>query len=33
MEEDSLLYIKQDYKASKIKVDNKNVEVKYFGKR
>lgn len=32
MEEDILLYIKQDHKASKIK-DNKHVEVKCFGKR
>ena len=33
MEEDSLLYINQDYKVSKINFDHENVEVKYFGKR
>lgn len=33
MEEDILLYIKQDCKESTIKVENKNIEVKYFGKR
>lgn len=33
MEEAVLLYIKQDCKESKIKVDNKNVKVKYLGKR
>lgn len=27
-----LYYIKQDYKACKIKVDHKSVEVKHFGK-
>lgn len=33
MEEDSLLYINQNYKVSKINFDHENVEVKYFGKR